>query len=137
MWTKRPCFAERPDEALDLLGRLADDPSDDVLFSAGNAVSDISKTHPANILDHLRRWSPDPRSMPRTLCSRHPKASHIASIRAVGHRQRRQVTHGLSPGALAHVEKGWQPCSGVTAAAPAARPWPPPASPWSASAGLP
>lgn len=60
VWTKRPYFADHPEHALELLGRLRADPSDYVRKSVGNSLSDISKTHPDLTLAALRGWAEEP-----------------------------------------------------------------------------
>lgn len=60
VWTKRPYFADHPDDALELLGRLRADPSEYVRKSVGNSLSDISKTHPDLTLASLSEWSQEP-----------------------------------------------------------------------------
>ena len=57
VWTKRPYFAEHPQEAVRLLGALRADSSEYVRKSVAHALSDISKTHPDLILAALSGWA--------------------------------------------------------------------------------
>src|SRR5438093_3730286 len=57
-WTagKRPYFAANPQAAIDLLGTLKDDDSRYVQESVGNALRDISRKHPALVVEAVRAW---------------------------------------------------------------------------------
>lgn len=57
VWTARPHFKDRPDEALRLLGLVRADDSAYVRKSAANAISDISKKHPELVLATLSGWT--------------------------------------------------------------------------------
>jgi 3-methyladenine DNA glycosylase AlkC len=72
-WTsaKRAYFARNPLVALELLGTLRDDPSRYVQESVGNALRDISRKHPALVLDALRTWIEEqPRAKSRRTIAR-------------------------------------------------------------------
>jgi hypothetical protein len=57
-WTSksRDYFARRPEEAIRRLGALRRDPSDYVRHSAGNALRDIRRTHPALVDAETATW---------------------------------------------------------------------------------
>lgn len=72
-WTaaKRTPFAKDPRRAIDLLALLRDDESRSVQESAGNALRDIWRKHPAVVLDAIRAWlREDPASRPRRTIAR-------------------------------------------------------------------
>ena len=56
IWTNRPHFKQHPDAAIRLLSGLRADPSEFVRKSAGNALRDISRKHPALVTAELGRW---------------------------------------------------------------------------------
>ncbi|MGZ3663566.1 MAG: DNA alkylation repair protein [Ktedonobacterales bacterium] len=63
-WTakSRPYFARHPEEAIHRLSALRSDPSEYVRHSAGNALRDIRRAHPALIDAETATWSlTDPR----------------------------------------------------------------------------
>jgi len=67
-WTasRRTYFAKHPQEAIDMLGTLKDDPTRYVQESVGNALRDISRKEFGLVLAALRAWaSEDPASKPR------------------------------------------------------------------------
>jgi hypothetical protein len=57
-WTarSRAYFAANPHEAVRRLGALRADPSEYVRHSAGNALRDIRRAHPALVDDHVAEW---------------------------------------------------------------------------------
>lgn len=59
IWTGRPYFKERPNEAIRRLSALNRDPSETVRKSVGNALRDISKKFPALIQRELDTWTLD------------------------------------------------------------------------------
>jgi 3-methyladenine DNA glycosylase AlkC len=56
IWTGRPYFREHPEAAVQFLSPLRSDESEYVRKSAGNALRDISKKHPALIEAELQQW---------------------------------------------------------------------------------
>ncbi len=52
-------FQEEPAPVLDLLERLKDDPEEYVRRSVANNLNDISKDHPARVVEVARRWWKD------------------------------------------------------------------------------
>ncbi len=56
IWTGRPYFREHPEAAVQFLSPLRSDESEYVRKSAGNALRDISKKHPALIETELQQW---------------------------------------------------------------------------------
>ncbi len=84
VWTKRDYFADRPDEALHLLGELRSDPSPYVRRSVANALSDISKSHPDPTLAELRSWAGNPAAgWVATRACRHLVKSHTGEAERV------------------------------------------------------
>jgi hypothetical protein len=72
-WTasKRVVFAHDPALAIELLGTLKDDPSRYVQESAGNALRDISRKHPALVIAALREWvAENPQSKSRRVIAK-------------------------------------------------------------------
>jgi len=59
IWTKRPYFIDNPDEAINLLSNHKTDVSEYVRKSVGNALKDISKTHPELVEIELSSWKLD------------------------------------------------------------------------------
>jgi 3-methyladenine DNA glycosylase AlkC len=55
-WIANKRFANAPQQAIDLLGTLKDDPSRYVQESTGNALRDISRKHFDLVLAALRAW---------------------------------------------------------------------------------
>ncbi len=60
-WTskRRAYFAQRPDEAIRRLAALRADPSEYVRHSAGNALRDIRRAHPALVDGETTTWNLD------------------------------------------------------------------------------
>ena len=60
-WTakSRPYFAAHPEIAIELLGRLRDDPSRYVQESVGNALRDIGRRHLPAVLTAVQSWIAD------------------------------------------------------------------------------
>jgi 3-methyladenine DNA glycosylase AlkC len=56
IWTGRPYFRDHPEAAVQFLSPLRSDESEYVRKSAGNALRDISKKHPALIEAELQQW---------------------------------------------------------------------------------
>ncbi|MFT5924130.1 MAG: hypothetical protein ACJASL_004446 [Paraglaciecola sp.] len=56
VWTGRPYFIKYPSLAIQLLSALRNDESAYVRDSVGNALSDISKDHPALVKNELAKW---------------------------------------------------------------------------------
>lgn len=56
VWTSRPFFKERPEDAVQLLSALRSDPSASVRKSVGNALRDISKKHPERVRAEMESW---------------------------------------------------------------------------------
>lgn len=56
VWTSRPFFNENPKIAIELLAGQREDASEYVRKSAGNALRDISRKHPAEVAQELGRW---------------------------------------------------------------------------------
>jgi len=56
IWTSRPFFRESPEVAIGMLAPLRADPSPSVRKSIGNALRDISRTHPDLIAAELATW---------------------------------------------------------------------------------
>jgi 3-methyladenine DNA glycosylase AlkC len=56
IWTARPYFNEHPEIAVRMLAALRNDESDYVRRSAGNALRDISRAHPALVRSELATW---------------------------------------------------------------------------------
>ncbi len=56
VWTNRPYFNENPETAIELLAGQREDTSEYVRKSAGNALRDISRKHPASVARELGRW---------------------------------------------------------------------------------
>jgi len=59
IWTSRPYFKEHPEQAVQLLSQLKDDPSEYVRKSTGNALRDISRKHPDLVRAELKKWDMD------------------------------------------------------------------------------
>jgi len=59
IWTSRPYFRDRPDEAITLLAALKADESRYVRTSVGNALRDISRAHQELVRAELRLWDTD------------------------------------------------------------------------------
>jgi 3-methyladenine DNA glycosylase AlkC len=59
IWTDRPYFNERPQEAIALLAKHRTDESEYVRKSIGNALKDISKKHPGLVKKELKGWKLD------------------------------------------------------------------------------
>lgn len=57
IWTNRPYFKQRPQEAIQRLAALKSDPSEYVRKSVGNALKDISKKHPDLVRAELKTWA--------------------------------------------------------------------------------
>ncbi len=57
VWTSRPYFIDNPVIAVTLLSSLRADPSEYVRKSVGNALKDISITHPDLIKQELATWN--------------------------------------------------------------------------------
>jgi 3-methyladenine DNA glycosylase AlkC len=55
-WIKRPYFKDNPEEAIRILSECKTDKSEYVRKSVGNALKDISKTHPELIKEELKKW---------------------------------------------------------------------------------
>ena len=73
-WTssKRAYFAENPEVAIELLGRLKDDESRYVQESAGNALRDIGRKHPELVRVAVQSWLAEfPSSVARQVIARH------------------------------------------------------------------
>ena len=56
IWTSRPYFRENPKEAIKILVKHKTDKSEYVRKSVGNALKDISKSHPELIKAELKKW---------------------------------------------------------------------------------
>lgn len=56
IWTSRPYFKDKPNEAIRRIATLKEDPSEYVRKSVGNALRDISKKFPDLIKDELNSW---------------------------------------------------------------------------------
>ena len=56
IWTSRPYFKEKPNEAIRRIANLKDDSSEYVRKSVGNALRDISKKFPDLIKIELETW---------------------------------------------------------------------------------
>lgn len=56
IWTGRDYFKDHPEVAVRLLAGLKDDANEYVRTSAGNALRDISKKHPALVKKELSGW---------------------------------------------------------------------------------
>ena len=59
IWTNKPYFKERPNEAIKILQNLKQDNSEYVRKSVGNALKDISKKYPKLIKVELNSWKLD------------------------------------------------------------------------------
>jgi 3-methyladenine DNA glycosylase AlkC len=59
IWTARPYFEDRPEEAIKILSKHKTDESEYVRKSVGNALKDISKKHPELIKKELKKWKLD------------------------------------------------------------------------------
>ena len=59
IWTSRVYFKDHPEEAIQRLAALKEDPSEYVRKSVGNALRDISKKFPDYIRKELETWSLD------------------------------------------------------------------------------
>lgn len=66
IWSGRPYFREHPEAAVQFLSPLRHDESEYVRKSAGNALRDISKKHPALIEAELRQWNLSDKSVLQT-----------------------------------------------------------------------
>ncbi|AND80417.1 DNA alkylation repair protein [Streptococcus pantholopis] len=63
IWTSRPFFKEKPNEAVKRLSRLKEDSSQYVRKSVGNALKDISKRFPELIKTEVESWSLESREI--------------------------------------------------------------------------
>ncbi|MEX2804036.1 DNA alkylation repair protein [Streptococcus sp. H31] len=63
IWTSRPFFKEKPNEAVERLSRLKEDSSQYVRKSVGNALRDISKRFPELIKAEVESWSLESREI--------------------------------------------------------------------------
>ena len=59
IWTSRAYFKDHPEEAIQRLAALKEDPSEYVRKSVGNALRDISKKFPDFIRKEIESWSLD------------------------------------------------------------------------------
>ena len=59
IWTSRAYFKDHPEEAIQRLAALKEDPSEYVRKSVGNALRDISKKFPDFIRKEVETWSLD------------------------------------------------------------------------------
>ena len=66
IWTGRPYFRDHPEAAVQFLSPLRHDESEYVRKSAGNALRDISKKHPALIEAELQQWDFNDKRVPQT-----------------------------------------------------------------------
>ena len=63
IWTSRPYFKDNPNEAIERIASLKEDPSEYVRKSAGNALRDISKKFPELIKMELSSWKLESREI--------------------------------------------------------------------------
>lgn len=56
VWTSKPYFKDNPSLAIKLLSLLKDDSSEYTRKSCGNALRDISKKYPEDILKEISKW---------------------------------------------------------------------------------
>ena len=66
IWTSREHFRDHPQTAIELLGGLKDDESEYVRKSAGNALRDISRQHPALVRAEVETWDRSDRRVAQT-----------------------------------------------------------------------
>ena len=59
IWTMRPYFMDKPEEAIKILSAHKTDESEYVRKSVGNALKDISKKHPDLVKKELSGWKLD------------------------------------------------------------------------------
>lgn len=95
-WGKRiPGAIEHPERGLAILERLKDDPDRYVQRSVANHLNDISKDHPAQVLDLARRWladaSPDRAWIVRHALRGRLKAADPAALSLFGYPNPPQV----------------------------------------------
>ena len=67
IWTGRPFFQDRPEEAIRRLSGLRADPSDYVRRSAGNALRDIARKHGALVRAEIATWDAEDPAVGQTL----------------------------------------------------------------------
>lgn len=67
IWTGRPFFKDRPEEAVRRLSALRADPSDYVRRSAGNALRDIARKHGALVRTEIATWDAEDPAVAQTL----------------------------------------------------------------------
>lgn len=56
IWTSRPYFKNNPTIAIELISKHKTDDSEYLRKSVGNALRDIAKKHPGNVLDEISTW---------------------------------------------------------------------------------
>ncbi|WOO87207.1 hypothetical protein RZE82_08820 [Mollicutes bacterium LVI A0039] len=59
VWTSRPFFKDNPNLVIKLLSKLKEDDSEYVIKSCGNAIRDISKKYPKEVLSEISTWESD------------------------------------------------------------------------------
>ncbi|HMQ94212.1 MAG TPA: DNA alkylation repair protein [Amaricoccus sp.] len=81
-------FVADPAPLMPLLGRLRDDPSEDVRRSVANSLNDIAKDHPDLVAGIARDWlagaPPERRRLVRHACRSLVKAGHRPTLAALG-----------------------------------------------------